>query len=170
VNRMAAEPGCRDIGWRHRRPMCNSWTLSQLRPTRHAREKGHDKQGDVIARYGNFYRGDDDLFTHCLILRDGQCWLLGQGLRPVTLRNFKAPASQFKKLTAALASIPASWAKASYAGYNFITDAESATASEIAVYGTQPGGSLPGDFDYFVPPPDSDVAKLVKAIARIDSP
>jgi hypothetical protein len=127
-------------------------------------------KGDVIARYGNFYRGDDDLFTHCLILRDGQCWLLGQGLRPVTLRNFKAPASQFKKLTAALASIPASWAKASYAGYNFITDAESATASEIAVYGAQPGGSLPGDFDYFVPPPDSDVAKLVKAIARIDSP
>jgi hypothetical protein len=108
-------------------------------------------KGDVIARYGNFYRGDDDLFTHCLILRDGQCWLLGQGLRPVTLRNFKAPASQFKKLTAALASIPASWAKASYAGYNFITDAESATASEIAVYGAQPGGSLPGDFDYFVP-------------------
>ncbi len=107
-------------------------------------------KGDVIARYGNFYRGDDDLFTHCLILRDGQCWLLGQGLRPVTLRNF--------------------WAKASYAGYNFITDAESATASEIAVYGAQPGGSLPGDFDYFVPPPDSDVAKLVKAIARIDSP
>ena len=50
-------------------------------------------KGDVIARYGNFYRGDDDLFTHCLILRDGQCWLLGQGLRPVTLRNFKAPAS-----------------------------------------------------------------------------
>jgi hypothetical protein len=110
-------------------------------------------KGDVIARYGNFYRGDDDLFTHCLILRDGQCWLLGQGLRPVTLRNFKAPASQFKKLTAALASIPASLAKASYAGYNFITDAESATASEIAVYGAQPGGSLPGDFDYFVPPP-----------------
>jgi hypothetical protein len=49
-------------------------------------------KGDVIARYGNFYRGDDDLFTHCLILRDGQCWLLGQGLRPVTLRNFRLSA------------------------------------------------------------------------------
>jgi hypothetical protein len=48
-------------------------------------------QRDVIARYGNWYRGDDDLFTHCLILRSGQCQLLGQGLRPVTLRSFKAP-------------------------------------------------------------------------------
>jgi hypothetical protein len=63
-------------------------------------------QRDVIARYGNWYRGDDDLFTHCLILRSGQCQLLGQGLRPVTLRSFKAPVSQFKKLTAALKTIP----------------------------------------------------------------
>jgi hypothetical protein len=86
-------------------------------------------KGDVIARYGNFYRGDDDLFTHCLILRSGQC-SLGTGTSTCELRNFKAPASQFKKLTAALASIPASWAKASYAGYNFITDAESAIASD----------------------------------------
>ena len=125
-------------------------------------------EGDIIARYGNFYRGDPDLFTHCLILRNGQCWLLGQGLRPVTLRNFKAPVSQFKKLTAALATIPASWVTASYDGYNFITDAESATASEIAVYGVKSGGS-PADFEYFVPPPDSDVAKLVKAIAGIDA-
>jgi hypothetical protein len=127
-------------------------------------------KGDVIARYGNFYRGDDGLFTHCLIQRDGQCWLLGQGLRPVTLRSFKAPVSKFKKLTAALATIPASWATASYVGYNFITDAESANASEIAVFGVKPGGSLPADGEYFVAPPDSDVAKLVKAIARIDAP
>jgi hypothetical protein len=70
-------------------------------------------QRDVIARYGNFYRGDDDLFTHGLILRSGQCWLLGQGLRPVTLRSFKAPVSQFKKLTATLKTIPASLAVAS---------------------------------------------------------
>ena len=127
-------------------------------------------QRDVIARYGNWYRGDDDLFTHCLILRSGQCQLLGQGLRPVTLRSFKAPVSQFKKLSAAIKTIPASWATASYVGYNFITDAESATATEIAVYGVKPGGSLPGDGGYFVPPPDSDVAKLVKGISGIDAP
>jgi len=126
-------------------------------------------QRDVIARYGNFYRGDDDLFTHCLILRSGQCWLLGQGLRPITLRSFKAPVSQFKKLTAALKTIPASWAAASYAGYNFITDAESATATEIAVYGVKPGGVLPADGGYFVAPPDSDVGKLVKGITGIDA-
>ena len=127
-------------------------------------------QRDVIARYGNWYRGDDDLFTHCLILRNGQCWLLGQGLRPVTLRSFKAPVSQLKKLIAAIKTIPASWATASYVGYNFITDAESATATEIAVYGVKPGGVLPGDGAYFVAPPDSDVAKLVKGISGIDAP
>jgi hypothetical protein len=120
----------------------------------------------VIARYGNWCRGDDDFFTHCLILKNGECWLLGQGLEQVTLRVFKAPISKFNQLKAALASIPAGWPSASYSGYNFITDAESATASEIAVYGKQPGGSLAG---YYVPPAGSNVETLVKAIARIDA-
>jgi hypothetical protein len=120
----------------------------------------------VIARYGNWYRGDDDFFTHCLILKNGECWLLGQGLEQVTLRVFKAPISKFNQLKAALASIPAGWPSASYSGYNFITDAESATASEIAVYGKQPGGSLAG---YYVPPAGSNVEMLVKAIAHIDA-
>ena len=57
--------------------------------------------------------------------------------------------------------------QASYTGYNFITDAESPTATEIAVFGLKAGDpSALGS--YFVPPPDSDVAKLVKGIARID--
>ena len=119
----------------------------------------------VIARYGNFFHGDDDFFTHCLILKNGECWLLGQGLEQVYLRVFKANKSKFKKLKAALASIPAAWPTASYTGYNFITDAESATAREIAVYGKQPGGSLAA---YYVPAAGSNVETLVKAIAHID--
>jgi len=119
----------------------------------------------VIARYGNWYHGDDDFFTHCLILKNGECWLLGQGLEQVILRVFKARHSKFKQLKTALASIPAGWATASYSGYNFITDAESATASEIAVYGKKTGGALAG---YFVPPAGSVVEGLVKAIAHID--
>ena len=118
----------------------------------------------VIARYGNWFRGDDDFFTHCLILKNGECWLLGQGLQQATLRVFKAPVSKFRKLKAALATIPVAWPSASYSGYNFITDAESPTASEIAVYGKK-SGSLAG---YFVPPSGSEVEKLVKEIARID--
>ena len=66
-------------------------------------------------------------------------------------------------------SLAAAWATASYAGYNFITDAESATATEIAVYGVKPGGVLRGDGGYFVAPPDSDVGKLVKGITGIDA-
>jgi hypothetical protein len=119
----------------------------------------------VIARYGNWYHHDDDFFTHCLILKNGECWLLGQGLEQVTLRVFKARHSKFKQLKTALASIPAGWPAASYSGYNFITDAESATATEIAVYGKKAGGSLAG---YFVPPAGSLVEGLVKAIAHID--
>ena len=118
----------------------------------------------VIARYGNWYQGDDDFFTHCLILNNGECWLLGQGLEQVTVRVFKAPALKFKQLRAALVSIPAAWPNASYGGYNFITNAESATASEIAVYGKK-SGSLAG---YYVPPAGSPVEALVKAIAHID--
>ena len=118
----------------------------------------------VIARYGNWYHGDDDFFTHCLILKNGECWLLGQGLEQVKVRVFKANSIKFKQLKAALASIPAAWLTASYGGYNFITDAESATASEIAVYGKK-YGSLAG---YYVPPAGSPVEVLVKAIAHVD--
>jgi hypothetical protein len=126
------------------------------------------KAQNVIARYSNFFQGDDDFFTHCLILDNGECWVLGQGLREVTLRVFKAPVEQFEKLIAALAAvIPDGWGEASYTGYNFITDAHSAMAREIAVFGLK-AGDQPALGTYYVPPPDSDVAQLVKEIARID--
>lgn len=118
----------------------------------------------VIARYGNWYRGDDDFFTHCLILKNGECWLLGQGLEQVLVRVFKANKTKFNQLKAALAAIPAAWPTASYGGYNFITDAESSNASEIAVYGKNTNSQR----GYFVPPAGSQVEALVKAIAKID--
>ncbi|HEX6478467.1 MAG TPA: hypothetical protein VF043_06455 [Ktedonobacteraceae bacterium] len=126
------------------------------------------KVHNVIVRYGNFFQGDDDFFTHCLILDNGECWLLGQGLREVTLRVFKALDETFEKLAAALTTpIPAGWATASYTGYNFITDAESSTATEIAVFGLKVNDP-PKPGNYYVPPSGSDVEKLVKEIARID--
>jgi hypothetical protein len=120
---------------------------------------------DVIARYGNWFKGSDDFFTHCLILRNGERRLLGQGLRAVTLSKSTVSPTKLKKLKAALTPIPATWADASYAGYNFITDPESPTASEVAVYGKKAGSGLPG---YFVPPAGSEAETLVKAIANID--
>ena len=118
----------------------------------------------VIARYGNWHHGDDDFFTHCLILKNGECWLLGQGLEQVTVRVFKARHSKFKQLKTALASIPAGWPTATYSGYNFITDAMGPTASEIAVFGKKPGSKIG---QYYVPPGGSKVETLVKAIANI---
>jgi len=122
------------------------------------------KPTDIIARYGNWFKGDDDFFTHCLILRSGECRLLGQGLDTVTLSKFRASAAKLRRLKTIIATIPAGWAAASYSGYNFITDAESSTASEIAVHGKTTGGGV----GYFVPPAGSEAETLVKAIANID--
>jgi hypothetical protein len=123
---------------------------------------------DVLARYGNFYHGDDDLFAHCFVLRNGQCALLFQGLQAVTLKLFKAPAAKHRQLAKLLkAPIPDGWSSASYQGYNFVTDAEGPNASEIAVYGTQPGDIRPPG-EYYVAPADSEVGLLVKAIAKVD--
>lgn len=122
----------------------------------------------VLARYGNWYKDDDDFFTHVLILKTGHCWRLGQGLSEVFLHTFKANASKFKKLKAALASIPAAWPKSIYNtdGYNFITNAlDNATATEVAVFGKKPSDSYG---QYYVPPAGSTVEALVKAIANID--
>ena len=120
----------------------------------------------VLARYGNFYRGDDDYFTHCLILETGDCWLLGQGLQEVHVHVFKAAASEFRRLKSQLTIIPAAWPSSSYDGYNFITDVENpATRNEVAVIGMQPGNTVAS---YFVPPPGSPVETLVKTIANID--
>jgi hypothetical protein len=123
---------------------------------------------DVLARYGNFYRGDDDLFAHCFVLRSGHCVLLFQGLEAVTMKQFKAPVGKHRQLVTLLKQpIPAAWGPASYAGYNFVTDPEGPNATEIAVYGVQPGDTRPPG-QYYAAPPTSPVGQLVKAIAKID--
>src|SRR5262245_31039631 len=119
----------------------------------------------VIARYGNWFRGDDDLLVHCLINDDGSTHYLGQGLQQVTLEKKRASHDLFNRLVARTKIIPRDWQKSSYAGYNFITDAEGPSASEITVYGQKDDGSLA---DYFVPPAGDEVEQLVKAIADID--
>lgn len=121
---------------------------------------------DVLARYGAFYHGDDDEFAHCFVLRDGRCNLLFQGLEAVITSTFDAPDKEFDDLVDLLAQgIPADWSRASYTGYDFVTDAEGPNASEIAVYGVQSGNPLA---EYYAAPVDSDIGKLVKAIAKVD--
>jgi hypothetical protein len=122
---------------------------------------------DVLARYGNWYRGDDDLFAHCFVHRSGQSALLFQGLQTVTLKLFHAPVARHRQLVELLKQpIPSGWPNASYQGYNFVTDPEGPDATEIAVYGVQPGDSRPQG--YYAAPADSEIGKLVKTIAKID--
>ena len=123
---------------------------------------------DVIARYGNWYRGDDDLFAHCFVRRSGRSARLFQGLQTVTLELFDPEDEKHRQLVELLESpIPAGWPKASYQAYNFVTDPEGPDATEIAVYGVQPGDPQPPG-EYYSAPADSEVGKLVKAIAKID--
>ena len=123
---------------------------------------------DVMARYGNWYRGDADLFAHCFVRRSGQSALLFQGLQAVSLQLFDPEEEKHRQLAELLEHpIPDGWPKASYEGYNFVTDPEGPNASEIAVYGVQPGDPRPPG-EYYAAPTDSDVGKLVKEIAKID--
>jgi hypothetical protein len=123
---------------------------------------------DVIARYGNWYRGDDDLFAHCFVRRSGQSVRLFQGLQTVTLQLFDPDEEKHRHLAELLEQpIPGAWPRASYQGYNFVTDPEGPNATEIAVHGVQPGDpSPPGQ--YYTAPADSEAGKLVKEIAKID--
>jgi hypothetical protein len=123
---------------------------------------------DVIARYGYWSHGDDDLFAHCLVRRSGQSVLLFQGLQTVTLRLFDPDEEKHRHLAELLEQpIPGGWPKASYQGYNFITDPEGPDANEIAVYGVQPGDPRPPG-QYYAAPADSEAGTLVKDIAKID--
>jgi hypothetical protein len=122
---------------------------------------------DVIARYGNWYHGDDDLFAHCFVRRSGQSLLLFQGLQVVSLRLFDPDEEKHRRLAELLEQpIPGGWPKASYQGYNFVTDPEGPNAAEIAVYAVQPGDPQPPG-EYYAAPADSEVGKLVKQIAKI---
>lgn len=123
---------------------------------------------DVLARYGNWYRGDDDLFAHCLVRRGDVSLRLFQGLQTVSVRLFDPDEERHRRLAELLEQpIPAGWPNASYQGYNFITDAEGPNASEIAVYGVQPGDPRPPG-QYYAAPADSEIGKLVREIANID--
>lgn len=128
---------------------------------------GGDSGLEVVARHGNWYQGDDDLYSHCLILRNGQVLWLNQGLSAVTVRQAMAPAAPFKRLLGLLSGLPKHWPASSYAGYNFILDPEAPGADEIAVFGVQDGDAQKAQ-RYLAADPASDVARLVREIANID--
>jgi len=124
-------------------------------------------QRSVLARYGNWYRGEDDEFAHCLILDDGRCVLLFQGSRAVTVQIEHAPERAFGRLGELIeAGLPANWPESSYGGYNFITDPEGPQASEIAVLGRPAGAN--GLIAYYAAPDGSEIGQLVKDIAQLD--
>jgi hypothetical protein len=93
-------------------------------------------------------------------LRSGECVLLFQGLQTVTAKVVAAPKAKHAALVRGLKQpIPTDWQKAAYSGYDFITNTDGPTASEIAVLAAG---------QYWAAPADSQIGQLVKVIARID--
>jgi hypothetical protein len=126
-----------------------------------------EAQREVIARYGNWFHGDDDEFAHCLVLRSAECVRLFQGLRPVTVQIERADERRHARLVELIdAGIPDGWPPASYQGYNFITEAEGPTGDEVAVFGVPVGGQPRAA--YYAAPLASEIAQLIKAIAQVD--
>jgi hypothetical protein len=62
--------------------------------------------------------------------------------------------------------IPDDWPAATYEGFNFITDAESPAASEIAVFGVKPTDPLPPG-QYYAAPTDSDRLNVMGSRAAL---
>jgi hypothetical protein len=122
---------------------------------------------DVVARYGNWYKGDDDLFAHCLIMASGDVVWLMQGLSVVTVRRGSVPQDSLRMLLDLMAALPSGWARASYSGYNFITAAEGAASNEITVLGVAANDPSKTK-TYYAADPSSGVAAFVRAIAAID--
>jgi hypothetical protein len=127
-------------------------------------------QDDILARYGNWYKGSDDLFAYCFVMRNRHRILLFQGLEVVTMKHLEVPSKEHERLETLLAQpIPAGWPAVSYQGYNFVADPEApgSDATQVAVYGVQPTDTRPPG-QYYLAPVGDDVDKLVKAIAEID--
>lgn len=122
----------------------------------------------VLARYQNYFRGDDDAIAHCLIRTDGEMIRLMQGLEPVTVHVESIHDELYDQLTRLLADeLPAAqWPKASYdnSGFNFIVDVNGPSGSEIAVFGKKAGDIA----QYYAAPADSGVGTLIRKIANID--
>ncbi len=124
---------------------------------------------DVLARYGGYYQGSDDLTANCLILADGRCVRVFQGIDPVAVSIDRAGTDAFERLLELLESpIPADWTLAPYEAddANFLPSPNEAGGGEVVVHGTQAGG-IPR---YYVAPDGSDLAQVVKRIAAIDAP
>ncbi|HEV3092976.1 MAG TPA: hypothetical protein VGY30_00515 [Solirubrobacteraceae bacterium] len=129
---------------------------------------GHTSGSEVLARYANWFKGDDDEFADCFVLGSGERVRLFQGLRAVTMQVDRADTRKHERLLALLRNgIPAAWKVSSYSGYNFVPDAEEPDAEEISVYGTQETNQGPVE-GYFSVPPEAPVATLVKEIAKVD--
>ena len=61
----------------------------------------------VLARYSNYFQGDDDAFATCLVLENSTGLVLIDGLVPNTVGTFSIPNNQMKSLKSQLAALNA---------------------------------------------------------------
>jgi hypothetical protein len=123
---------------------------------------------DVIARCGNFYRGDDDLFAHCFVRRSGQSVLLFQGLQTVTLRLFDPDEGNTGTWPSCLSSRSrADGPKRATRATTSKPILKDPTRTRSRSTECSPGDPRrPGE--YYVAPADSEVGEVFNDIAKID--
>ena len=127
----------------------------------------------VIAKYGNWYQGDDDAYAQCMILSDGtnaQRETIIQGMAGVTVETKSVPSDQLAALEKLRRPLPADSNLSSYTGYNFLQINETGPA-DIEVLGQAPGVKGNTAYDqYFTVTLASDAAKVIKTICDMESP
>jgi hypothetical protein len=126
----------------------------------------------VIAKYGNWYKGDDDLYAQCLILSDGKHAVreyVFQGMQAISVSRKNVSPGDLRKLENLRRPLPSDSLLAPYNGYNFLQIDESA-GPDFEVLGQAPGVKGDAGYDqYFSVSPKSDVAGILRTICAMES-
>jgi len=125
----------------------------------------------VIAKYGNWYQGDDDLYAQCMVVstgRSAQREIIFQGMAVVSVSRASIPAAKLEALEKLRRTLSTESSPAPYSGYNFLKIDESA-GPDIEILGQAPGVKGNTSYDqYFNVSPQSDAAQAIKSICNID--
>jgi len=124
----------------------------------------------VIAKYENFYKGDDDLYAQCLIVSNGkklQRQYIFQGLQAVSEKTKTVSDLQKNLLEGMRRNLSAKSVLAPYSGYDFLVMAKT---PGVVILGQAPGAKANTESDqYFSVDPTSTAASVVKAICNMES-
>ena len=123
-----------------------------------------DNGSKVLARYNNFYKGDDDYFAQCLVDNSGNVTIIGQGLQTIGIHHLTATSKDLAMLKKAIKSLPKNTKNYGYTGYNFMDLGADMNAGVVVS-----SVLSDGNFGYVALDDKMDAAILVKKICGMES-